>query len=113
MVRVVSVGRFLIDLLKDPGNPKWKQFSVEFCGGGTHLGNAGDAEKFVVIAEESVSKGNPPPRRPDRKIRARCHDAEHRHRGGLIAQGKLTTPANIPNIIASLQKAIAGGGGGG
>ncbi len=108
MVRVVSVGAPLIDLLKEPGNPKWKQFSVEFCGG-THLGNAGDAEKFVVIAEESVSKGI---RRLVAVTGKSARDAMTQSIAieSLIAQGKLTTPANIPNIIASLQKAIAGGG---
>jgi alanyl-tRNA synthetase len=56
MVRVVSIGAPVADLLKDPANPKWRQYSIEFCGG-THLKNAGDAEAFVVTAEESVSKG--------------------------------------------------------
>ncbi|MGN6727055.1 MAG: alanine--tRNA ligase-related protein, partial [Tepidisphaeraceae bacterium] len=56
LVRVVSIGAPVKDLLADPGNAKWRQFSVEFCGG-THLKNAGDAERFVITSEESVSKG--------------------------------------------------------
>ncbi|MEO6434845.1 MAG: alanine--tRNA ligase [Tepidisphaeraceae bacterium] len=55
-VRVVSIGVPVSDLLKDPTNSKWQQFSVEFCGG-THLKNTGDVGSFVIVAEESVSKG--------------------------------------------------------
>ncbi len=56
MVRVVSIGVPVADLLKDPANAKWRQYSIEFCGG-THLKNTGDVDGFVVTAEESVSKG--------------------------------------------------------
>jgi alanyl-tRNA synthetase len=56
MVRVVSVGVPVGDLLKDPANSKWRRYSVEFCGG-THLKNTGDVGAFVISAEESVSKG--------------------------------------------------------
>jgi alanyl-tRNA synthetase len=56
MVRVVSIGAPVADLLKDPSNPKWRQFSVEFCGG-THLKNSEDVERFIIVSEESVSKG--------------------------------------------------------
>ena len=53
---MVSVGVPVADLLADPANAKWRQFSVEFCGG-THLPNCGDANGFAITAEESVSKG--------------------------------------------------------
>ena len=56
MVRVVSIGAPVKDLLADPANPKWRQYSIEFCGG-THLANSGDAGAFAITAEESVSKG--------------------------------------------------------
>jgi alanyl-tRNA synthetase len=56
MVRVVSIGVPLADLLKDPSNQRWRQYSIEFCGG-THLRNTGDVEGFVITSEESVSKG--------------------------------------------------------
>ena len=56
MVRVVSIGVPVAELLKDPGNERWRQFSIEFCGG-THLRDSSEAEGFVVTGEESVSKG--------------------------------------------------------
>ncbi len=56
MVRVVSIGVPVAELLRDPSNAKWRDYSVEFCGG-THLKNAGDCDGFVVTGEESVSKG--------------------------------------------------------
>ncbi len=55
-VRVVSVGVPVADLLADPTNGKWRQYSVEFCGG-THLTHSGEAAGFAITAEESVSKG--------------------------------------------------------
>src|SRR5439155_17105439 len=56
MVRVVSIGAPVADLLKDPTNEKWRQYSIEFCGG-THLKNTADVEEFVITSEESVSNG--------------------------------------------------------
>ncbi len=56
MVRVVSIGAPVKDLLADPTNEKWRQFSIEFCGG-THLKSSDQAEHFLITAEESVSKG--------------------------------------------------------
>jgi alanyl-tRNA synthetase len=56
MVRVVSIGAPVAELLRDPASPKWRQYSIEFCGG-THLKNTGDVGPFVITAEESVSKG--------------------------------------------------------
>jgi alanyl-tRNA synthetase len=56
MVRVVSIGAPVVDLLADPANEKWRQYSVEFCGG-THLRSSELAEQFAITGEESVSKG--------------------------------------------------------
>ncbi len=55
-VRVVSVGAPVRELLADAANPRWRDYSIEFCGG-THLSNAAEVEAFTIVAEESVSKG--------------------------------------------------------
>ncbi len=56
MVRVVSIGIPVAQLLENPENPAWREYSIEFCGG-THLADSGQAGAFVVMLEESVSKG--------------------------------------------------------
>jgi alanyl-tRNA synthetase len=56
MVRVVSIGMPVKDLLADPANPKWREYSIEFCGG-THLKNSEEANAFVIESESAVSKG--------------------------------------------------------
>ncbi|MEM1212448.1 MAG: alanine--tRNA ligase [Planctomycetota bacterium] len=55
-VRVVSVGAPVANLLAEPEREAWSGMSIEFCGG-THLQTTGDAEGFVVLSQESVSKG--------------------------------------------------------
>ncbi|HEX4793409.1 MAG TPA: alanine--tRNA ligase [Humisphaera sp.] len=106
MVRVVSIGAPVEDLLADPANPKWRQFSIEFCGG-THLQNSGDARTFAITAEESVSKGI-------RRIVALTGDAAEqaaaagREIDALIAKGKAAQDSELPGVIAALQKAITG-----
>jgi len=56
MVRVVSIGAKVSDLLADPDSDKWQNLSIEFCGG-THLTKTGDAEGFVIVGQDAVSKG--------------------------------------------------------
>jgi len=53
---VVSIGRPVETLLASPEDPEWENLSIEFCGG-THLPRTGDAEGFVIIAEDAVAKG--------------------------------------------------------
>ncbi len=55
-VRVVSIGADVHDLLAEPGSGKWRDLSIEFCGG-THLAKTGDAEGFVIVSQDAVSKG--------------------------------------------------------
>jgi alanyl-tRNA synthetase len=55
-VRLVSIGMPVDDLLADPSRAEWAERSIEFCGG-THLASTGDAEGFVIVAEEAVAKG--------------------------------------------------------
>ncbi len=56
-VRVVSVSSTpLKDILSDPANDTWYDYSIEFCGG-THLTNTSEAEEFVLLNEEGIAKG--------------------------------------------------------
>ena len=56
VVRVVSVGVPVEDLLASPADEKWMAYSVEFCGG-THLATTADARSFALLSEEGVAKG--------------------------------------------------------
>ncbi len=55
-VRVVSVGPSIDDLLANPSDDKWKNYSIEFCGG-THLASTDFAEQFVILEESGIAKG--------------------------------------------------------
>ncbi len=56
VVRVVSIGPSVDELLADPANKKWRQYSIEFCGG-THLNGTGQARRFRLVEESAVAKG--------------------------------------------------------
>jgi alanyl-tRNA synthetase len=105
MVRVVSIGVPVADLLKDPTNAKWRDYSIEFCGG-THLKNAAECEGFLIIGEESVSKGI-------RRITAltglaaSAASSAARELDAAIAQGKSAPDADLRDAIATLQKLLA------
>jgi alanyl-tRNA synthetase len=104
MVRVVSIGVPVGELLKNPDNPKWRQYSIEFCGG-THLKSTEAAGGFVVTAEESVSKGI-------RRIVALTGDAAKEARNvaldleGLANDVAKMPPELIPNWIGTVQKLL-------
>lgn len=55
-VRVVSVGADIQEILKDTSDPKWAQYSIEFCGG-THVATTGDIKTFVIVEESGIAKG--------------------------------------------------------
>jgi len=55
-VRVVSVGVDLPTVLAGPSDPRWMDYSVEFCGG-THLRNTSDAMACCVVEEGGIAKG--------------------------------------------------------
>jgi len=55
-VRVVSIGATLDEMLERPGDERWYDCSVEFCGG-THLPSTGEVKRFALLAEEAIAKG--------------------------------------------------------
>ncbi|HOW19482.1 MAG TPA: alanine--tRNA ligase-related protein, partial [Phycisphaerae bacterium] len=55
-VRVVSCGADIDAMLRDPKNPEWMKYPVEFCGG-THVRHTGEIGSFVLVSEEAVAKG--------------------------------------------------------
>ncbi|KAK2811957.1 Alanine--tRNA ligase [Emmonsiellopsis sp. PD_5] len=55
-VRVVSVGVELEEILKDVHDPRWKDISIEFCGG-THVQKTGDIKDLVILEESGIAKG--------------------------------------------------------
>lgn len=56
-VRVVAVTPSKItEILSNPQDAMWNEYSVEFCGG-THLTNTKDAEAFCLLNEEGIAKG--------------------------------------------------------
>ena len=56
-VRVVSVSPTrVVDILANPQDAAWNQYSIEFCGG-THLTNTKEAEAFCLLSEEGIAKG--------------------------------------------------------
>eukprot|EP00818_Percolomonas_sp_WS_P000294 CAMPEP_0117447580 /NCGR_PEP_ID=MMETSP0759-20121206/6951_1 /TAXON_ID=63605 /ORGANISM="Percolomonas cosmopolitus, Strain WS" /LENGTH=1013 /DNA_ID=CAMNT_0005239925 /DNA_START=153 /DNA_END=3194 /DNA_ORIENTATION=+ len=56
LVRVISVGHPVDQMILDPDNTQWTNYSVEFCGG-THLYNTKDMEEFAIITETGISRG--------------------------------------------------------
>lgn len=55
-VRVVSVGVEVEELLQNVKDPKWREVSVEFCGG-THVQKTSDIKELIVIEESGIAKG--------------------------------------------------------
>ncbi len=105
MVRVVSIGIPVPDLLKDPTNPKWREYSIEFCGG-THLRNTSEASTFVITSEESVSKGI-------RRIFALTGDAAKNAQAvgdqldPLIDRSRKAPEGELSQSVADLNKLLA------
>ena len=55
-VRVVSVGFEVDEILKDVKDTRWREVSVEFCGG-THVRNTGEIKDLVILEESGIAKG--------------------------------------------------------
>ncbi|OCF35527.1 alanine-tRNA ligase [Kwoniella heveanensis BCC8398] len=55
-VRVVSLGFPLEEIAQNVEDNKWRQTSIEFCGG-THVAKTDDIKDFVIVEETSIAKG--------------------------------------------------------
>lgn len=55
-VRVVSVGVEVEEILSNVADPRWKDISIEFCGG-THVQKTGDIRDLVILEESGIAKG--------------------------------------------------------
>ena len=55
-VRVVAIGVPVEEVSADPANERWRDHSIELCGG-THLGQTHDALRFVIVQEQALAAG--------------------------------------------------------
>ncbi|KAF9446404.1 hypothetical protein P691DRAFT_803998 [Macrolepiota fuliginosa MF-IS2] len=55
-VRVVTLEYDVDEIAQDIENPKWRQTSIEFCGG-THVAKTGDIKDFIVTEDSGIAKG--------------------------------------------------------
>lgn len=55
-VRVVTLEYDVDEIVQDIENPKWRNTSVEFCGG-THVNKTGEIKDFVITEESGIAKG--------------------------------------------------------
>ena len=104
VVRVVSIGVPVKDLVADLDNTDWPNYSIEFCGG-THLAKTGDAEGLVVLSEEGVAKGI-------RRITALTGSAAHKATaaGEMLVNRvdalKSADPSTLQAAIAEITKTL-------
>jgi alanyl-tRNA synthetase len=55
-VRVVSIGAETSAILRDAGDSRWREYSIEFCGG-THLSATAEAAAFTITQESALAAG--------------------------------------------------------
>lgn len=53
---MVVLGTDVEEILKDKQNPKWRELSIEFCGG-THTSTTRDIDDLVILEESGIAKG--------------------------------------------------------
>jgi alanyl-tRNA synthetase len=88
VVRVVSIGKPVDELVKAPENEDWYQFSIEFCGG-THVPTTDAIGTFTIVSEQALAAGV-------RRITALTGAAAH---AALITGESLEQRANEANHL--------------
>lgn len=90
-VRVVAVAPTAIpDILSNPQDAMWNEYSIEFCGG-THLTNTSEAQAFCLLQEEGIANGI-------RRITAvTMTDALQAQKDAAAFEEQLTAAANAPS----------------
>lgn len=81
-VRVVALEFPIEEIQADLTNPKWRETSVEFCGG-THVKSTGDIKDLVIIEESGIAKGT------RRIVAVTGHEAKEVARRAKDAEDKL------------------------
>jgi alanyl-tRNA synthetase len=101
LVRVVSIGARVSELLAQPGKSDWANYSIEFCGG-THLARTGEAGEFVIVQEDAVAKGV-------RRITALTGDAALAvtEAGTRLLEQLAARPEDLADHVATLTKAMS------
>lgn len=89
-VRVVSVGVEVEELLQNVKDPKWREVSLEFCGG-THVQKTGDIKDLVILEESGIAKGI------RRIIAVTGEDAHAAQKVAEIFNERLSRLEKIPN----------------
>jgi alanyl-tRNA synthetase len=105
VVRVVSIGVPVNDLLVDPAKADWRKFSIEFCGG-THLASSDQVGGFAITSEESVSKGIRRIVALTGEAAAAVESAANRLESAVV-RARQAADAELPAVIAELQAAVA------
>ncbi|RUS30311.1 hypothetical protein BC938DRAFT_479564 [Jimgerdemannia flammicorona] len=88
-VRVISVGFDVEEIINDVSNPKWRESSIEFCGG-THVSKTGDIKNLAIVEESGIAKGI------RRIVGVTGEEAQQANRLADVFESRITNLAELP-----------------